>query len=199
MINSSHLPSRTLTLTHTSPFLACPHPQSKFRHFELVDTRKYAEVWAMKEAEVAALVKQLLQADKVIHEQQLGWSWNPPDDALFVPTLPAGPSGAAAAAGAGGAKGAAAAGGVAGGTGSTVANAGEGGEGGAAGEGADEELTEEEQAARAAEAELQERLRDGRYYGALSLLVDEAGFLVDAKARNMIERLPKVGAVGLVD
>ena len=39
--------------------------QSKFRHFELVDTKKYTEVWAMKESEVAATVKQLLQADKV--------------------------------------------------------------------------------------------------------------------------------------
>jgi hypothetical protein len=39
----------------------------------------------MKEAEVAATVKQLLQADKVIHEQQLGWPWLPPDDALFSP------------------------------------------------------------------------------------------------------------------
>lgn len=39
----------------------------------------------MKEAEVAALVKQLLQADKVIHEQQLGWDWRPPDDAVFTP------------------------------------------------------------------------------------------------------------------
>jgi hypothetical protein len=26
--------------------------QSKFRHFELVDTKKYNEVWAMKEAQV---------------------------------------------------------------------------------------------------------------------------------------------------
>eukprot|EP00983_Pelagomonas_calceolata_P114016 1160051-Pelagomonas_calceolata.AAC.1 len=39
----------------------------------------------MKEAEVAAKVKLLLQADKVIHEQQLGWAWLPPDDALFLP------------------------------------------------------------------------------------------------------------------
>jgi hypothetical protein len=42
----------------------------------------------MKEGEVASLVRQLLQADKVIHEQQLGWSWTPPDDALFTPSSP---------------------------------------------------------------------------------------------------------------
>jgi dynein regulatory complex protein 1 len=40
----------------------------------------------MKEGEVASLVRHLLQADKVIHEQQLGWSWSPPDDALFTPS-----------------------------------------------------------------------------------------------------------------
>lgn len=44
------------------------------------------QVWAMKEAEVATLVRQLLQADKVICEQQMGWSWHPPDDALFTPS-----------------------------------------------------------------------------------------------------------------
>lgn len=39
--------------------------QGKFRLFEQVDTKKYADVWAMKEEEVATIVKQLLQADKV--------------------------------------------------------------------------------------------------------------------------------------
>ena len=39
--------------------------QSKFRHFEQVDTKKYAEVFAMKESEVTQTVRQLLQADKV--------------------------------------------------------------------------------------------------------------------------------------
>ena len=57
--------------------------------------------------------------------------------------------------------------------------------------------TEEEAAARRGEAELQDRLRDQRYYGALSLLCDEAGFLVDAKVRGMLEKLPKDEA-GLV-
>jgi len=39
---------------------------------------------------------------------------------------------------------------------------------------------------------MQERLRDPRSYGALSLLVDEAGFLIDAKAKAVMERLQKV-------
>ena len=120
---------------------------------------------------MAELVRQLLQADKVVHEQQLGWSWVPPDDALFTPSglsKPAQPA-------------------------TTASTGGEGAEGSGEGDGGQpqEELTEEEAAARQAEAELQARLQDARYTGALNLLVDEAGFLVEAKVRNMLERLPK--------
>eukprot|EP00983_Pelagomonas_calceolata_P011003 355289-Pelagomonas_calceolata.AAC.2 len=47
--------------------------------------------------------------------------------------------------------------------------------------------------------QLQERLRDPRSYGALSLLVDEAGFLTDAKAKAVMERLPKAaGSCALI-
>ncbi|KAJ9522775.1 hypothetical protein QJQ45_019817 [Haematococcus lacustris] len=172
--------------------------QGKFRHFETVDTKKYAEVWAMKEAEVAAKVRQLLQADKVIHEQQLGWAWAPPDDALFIPTPLAPPPAAASAA-----------------TTQQGEGSGQGtpGSRGAQGEeqvGEGEEVSEEEVAARRAEKELQERLRSPAYLGALSLLADEAGFLVDSKVRAMLDKLPKdeagllaaesiVRAVGVTD
>ncbi len=44
-------------------------------------------------------------------------------------------------------------------------------------------MSEEEAAAGRAEAEVAERLREPRYTGALSLLCDEAGFLVDTKVR----------------
>lgn len=53
--------------------------QAKFRHFEVADTTKYGEVWAMHEEEVKDLVDQLLKADKLITEQQIGWQWKPPD------------------------------------------------------------------------------------------------------------------------
>lgn len=119
------------------------------------------QVWAMKESEVADLVRQLLQADKVICEQQLGWNWLPPDDALFIPSAQQGPR--------------------------TAANpTGTSAQGEQAGPSSEEDAT-----AQAAEQELQEKLRDPRYSGALSLLVDEAGFLVESKTRNMLERLSK--------
>lgn len=57
--------------------------QSKFKHFEDVDTRKYQEVWNMNDQAVGDLVKKVLQADRVIHEQQLGWTWQPPSDDVF--------------------------------------------------------------------------------------------------------------------
>lgn len=53
--------------------------QAKFRHFEVADTSKYDEMWAMHEDEAKDMVDQLLKADKIITEQQLGWSFKPPD------------------------------------------------------------------------------------------------------------------------
>jgi dynein regulatry complex protein 1 len=53
--------------------------QAKFRHFEIADSNKYDDVWAMHEEEVKILIDQLLKADKIISEQQLGWKWKGPD------------------------------------------------------------------------------------------------------------------------
>lgn len=112
----------------------------------------------MNEAEVTGLVRQLLQADKIIHEQQLGWSWAPPDEGAFLsPHAPAALLEGSAAKG------------------------GEGGEG---------EEKEEDSEALAAKA-VQERIRDPRNLGALQLLIDEGGFLLEARTRGMIEKLPK--------
>mmetsp|Transcript_4676 Transcript_4676/g.15483 ORF Transcript_4676/g.15483 Transcript_4676/m.15483 type:complete len:645 (+) Transcript_4676:346-2280(+) len=58
--------------------------QAKYRHFETADTQRYVDVWDMNEGVAAELVHKVLRADKIIHEQQLAVSWNPPDDELFV-------------------------------------------------------------------------------------------------------------------
>lgn len=52
--------------------------QKKYAHFETSDSNKYDEVWAMHEADVVAKVEQLLNADRIIHEQQIGLTWKPP-------------------------------------------------------------------------------------------------------------------------
>lgn len=52
--------------------------QSKFRHFEIADNRRYREVWAMHEEELSETVQKVLSADRIIHEQQLGVEWVDP-------------------------------------------------------------------------------------------------------------------------
>jgi len=54
--------------------------QSKFRHFEVSDTHKYEEIWSMHDEEAKDMVDQLLKADKILTEQQLGMMWNMPAD-----------------------------------------------------------------------------------------------------------------------
>jgi dynein regulatory complex protein 1 len=53
--------------------------QSKFRHFELADNKKFEAVWNMHEEEVDQYVEQALKADKIVNEQLLGWTWRSPD------------------------------------------------------------------------------------------------------------------------
>ncbi|XP_072913144.1 dynein regulatory complex protein 1 [Hemitrygon akajei] len=53
--------------------------QKKMRHFAAVDAKKFEGVWLMNEEEVKNLVKKVLDADRIIHHQQLGLSWTMPD------------------------------------------------------------------------------------------------------------------------
>ena len=57
--------------------------QTKFKHFQDIDHKKYVQIWKMNEERISVLVKKLLQADKVITEQQLGYNWFPPIEDLF--------------------------------------------------------------------------------------------------------------------
>jgi dynein regulatory complex protein 1 len=71
--------------------------QAKFQHFEVADTKRYRDVWQMNEEAVTDLMRKVLQADKIIHEQQLGLSWLPPSEHIFHAGgdgAGAGPSGA---------------------------------------------------------------------------------------------------------
>ena len=77
--------------------------QSKFQHFEVADTKRYRDVWQMNEEAVTDLMRKVLQADKIIHEQQLGLSWLPPSEHIFHASGDgAGGAGAARAGGEGG-------------------------------------------------------------------------------------------------
>ena len=57
--------------------------QLKFKKFEKSDESRFNEIWSMNEQEVRALINKIIQADRVIHVQQLGIPWTPPSDALF--------------------------------------------------------------------------------------------------------------------
>ena len=57
--------------------------QKKFRHFQNSDAKKYNEVWKMNEERAMDLMRKLLQADQIIHEQQLGIKWNSPSEDRF--------------------------------------------------------------------------------------------------------------------
>lgn len=56
--------------------------QKKFRHFQVADTSKYKQVWAMHEEEVRDQADTVLEADRIVTEQQLGLQWSPPAAAL---------------------------------------------------------------------------------------------------------------------
>ena len=55
---------------------------NKFQHFEVADTKRYRDVWQMHKEEVTELMRKVLQADKIIHEQ-LGLGWFPPSEHIF--------------------------------------------------------------------------------------------------------------------
>jgi dynein regulatory complex protein 1 len=61
--------------------------QEKFHHFEQADEKKFREVWEMNEQEVVALQKKVLQADRLLHEQQLGHEWLQPKEEQLLQEL----------------------------------------------------------------------------------------------------------------
>jgi dynein regulatry complex protein 1 len=61
--------------------------QEKFQHFEEADEKKFREVWEMNEHEVRGLMAKVLQADQLIHEQQLGHEWLPPKEEQLLQEL----------------------------------------------------------------------------------------------------------------
>ena len=57
---------------------------------------------------------------------------------------------------------------------------------------------DEEDEAAISEGEVARKLQEPGYFGALQLLCNEAGFLVDSKAHKMLSGLPRHGEEGLV-
>ena len=51
--------------------------QKKVKHFQVTDRRQFRDIWLMNEYKVQGLAKEVENADKIIHEQQLGLDWEP--------------------------------------------------------------------------------------------------------------------------
>ncbi|KAJ3100129.1 hypothetical protein HDU97_002461 [Phlyctochytrium planicorne] len=64
--------------------------QKKFRHFRSSDNKKYQEIWRMNEEMTKELMRKVLQADRIIYEQQLGLKWTPPKDEALLESSPLG-------------------------------------------------------------------------------------------------------------
>jgi dynein regulatory complex protein 1 len=57
--------------------------QAKVALFHRADAAQHVQLAAMQHATAAAAVTRLLHADKLLHEQQLGWAWHPPATPLL--------------------------------------------------------------------------------------------------------------------
>ena len=51
----------------------------KSKHFLTVDLKKFHDIWIMNEEQAKKMATNLLDADRIIHEQQLGLHWKCPD------------------------------------------------------------------------------------------------------------------------
>ncbi|XP_042658955.1 dynein regulatory complex protein 1 isoform X4 [Tyto alba] len=56
----------------------CKEVKRRMRHFAVSDAEKFTEVWLMKEEEAKGLMRKALDADRIIHTQQLGLPWEEP-------------------------------------------------------------------------------------------------------------------------
>lgn len=52
--------------------------QKKVKHFQLTDAKRFRDIWAMNEEKVRSLATDVLNADEIIHRQQLGLEWEAP-------------------------------------------------------------------------------------------------------------------------
>mmetsp|Transcript_31255 Transcript_31255/g.81992 ORF Transcript_31255/g.81992 Transcript_31255/m.81992 type:complete len:684 (-) Transcript_31255:652-2703(-) len=134
--------------------------QAKFKHFEISDKKRYREIWAMHEETVTQLVRHVLLADKIIHEQQLGLNWYPPDEEkLFAKSASELQQTQRTE------------------TSTSAQKIGGGGDG----EGEEEEEGEPELDIEAISHDAKE---------VVSLLCDEAGFLLETKIKKLVDVLP---------
>ena len=57
--------------------------RNKTEHFERVDAKRYHDVWQLDRQTIGDLMRKILQADKIIHTQQLQLSWPPQSEHML--------------------------------------------------------------------------------------------------------------------
>ena len=64
--------------------------QKKVKHFQLADTKRFHDIWAMNEEKVRSLANKVLNVDEIVHRQQLGLEWEqpPPIESPMAHVLP---------------------------------------------------------------------------------------------------------------
>ncbi|CAM9565011.1 unnamed protein product [Ectocarpus sp. 4 AP-2014] len=154
--------------------------QAKFRHFEISDNNRYEQVWSMHREEVLEAISKVLQADEIIHQQQLGWEWKPPNMDLLAELDINSVAAAKAGGGVGAVGGMGGRGGGGGGQSASavVAQAGEAGDG----EGEDEDDPNRP-------GQVVTKVSGTRVKAVLRLLSQEAGFLVDPGVKDALDAM----------
>ncbi|XP_061845587.1 dynein regulatory complex protein 1 [Colius striatus] len=56
----------------------CQEVQRRMRHFAVSSAERFTEIWLMNEEEAKGLMRKALDADRIIHTQQLGLPWEEP-------------------------------------------------------------------------------------------------------------------------
>lgn len=54
--------------------------QKKTKHFQMSDAKLFHDIWMMNEGKVCELVQEVMHADRIVHNQQLGLDWAEPQE-----------------------------------------------------------------------------------------------------------------------
>ncbi|XP_069705691.1 dynein regulatory complex protein 1 isoform X2 [Periplaneta americana] len=77
-IESEKLTEEVIKLQHSIMDI-----ENRAEHIAKVNDRKYQQLWKLNQDAAEKLLKKILDIDRVIHEQQLGLEWTPPDLSLL--------------------------------------------------------------------------------------------------------------------
>ncbi|XP_066991987.2 dynein regulatory complex protein 1 [Anabrus simplex] len=84
--NTTRIDTRRLTEEVVRLHRNITEIERKADHFADVNEKKYQEIWELNKDTASKLLEKILTIDRLIHEQQLGIPWTPPDQSLLEKT-----------------------------------------------------------------------------------------------------------------